>query len=120
MLDGARKCAELSRMFRLIMLLTKGVLRDTRLRRNVMMWVMLAAMLMLFLGSWLIADEWARQHPWLYLFYWLACAWLTLTGVMLALFDILIIRATARIMRRKLEQDIAHIDEQTKPKGEGK
>lgn len=97
-------------MFRTIILLSKGVIRDTRLRRNVMLWVMLAAMLMLFLGSWLIPDEWARRHVWLYMLYWLACAWLTLTGVLLALLDILVIRAGARVMRRHLEQDIARMD----------
>jgi hypothetical protein len=101
-------------MFRAILLLTKGVLRDTRLRRNMMLWLMLAAMVMLFLGSWLMPDEWARRHVWLYFAYWAACAWLTLTAVLLAVFDMLVIRATARAMRRRIEEDIAYIDEKTK------
>jgi hypothetical protein len=112
-------------MFRAIILLTKGILRNTRLRRNIMMWIMLAAMLMLFLGSWLIPDAWARKHVWLYFLYWAVCTWLTIAGLLLAVFDILIIRAAARAMQRRIEQDIAHIDAQSaqsdaKTKGERK
>ena len=101
-------------MFRSIILLTKGILRDTRLRRNLMLWLMLAAMVMLFLGSWLMSDVWARKHVWLYFAYWAACAWLTIAGLLLAVFDMLIIRAAARAMRRRIEADIAHIDAKTK------
>jgi hypothetical protein len=75
-----------------------------------------AAVVMLFLGSLLLSDEWARQHPWLYFGYWVACAWLTLTGMLLALLDILVIRATARVMRRRMEQEIARVEQN----GEGK
>ncbi len=101
-------------MFRVILLFTKGLLRDTRLRRNVMLWVMMAAMVMLFLGSWLLSDEWARKHVGLYFLYWAVCGWLTLTGLLLAVFDMLVIRATARAMRRRIEEDIAHIEAKTK------
>ena len=102
------------RVFRAIILFSKAVLRDTRLRRNVMLWVMAAALAMLFLGSWLLPDEWARRHWILFFCYWAFCAWLTLTAVLLAIFDMLIIRATARAMRRRIEEDIAHIDAKTK------
>ena len=101
-------------MFRVIILLCKGILRDTRMRRNVMMWLMLAAMVMLFLGELCFSHEWARQHWLLYFGYWAFCAWVTLAAVLLAIFDILIIRATARAMRRRIEQDIANIDARTK------
>lgn len=72
-----------------------------------MLWLMGVAVVMLFLGSVLMSDRWAREHPWLYFTYWAACAWLTLTGVLLALLDILLIRAAARAMRRHLETQIA-------------
>ena len=68
-------------MFRVIILLSKAVLRDTRLRRNVMLWVMGAAVVMLFLGSWLLSNEWAHRHWLLYFLYWAFCGWLTITGV---------------------------------------
>ena len=101
-------------MFRAILLLTKGLLRDTRLRRNVMLWVMAVALVMLFLGSSLMSDDWARRHVWLYFAYWAACGWLTVAGVLLAIFDMLVIRAAAKAMRRWIEEDIAHIDAKTK------
>ena len=104
----------MSRMFRVILLFTKGILRDTRLRRNVMLWVMMVAMVMLVLGSWLMSDAWARKHVGIYFLYWAVCGWITLTGLLLAVFDMLVIRAAARAMRRRIEEDIAHIDAKTK------
>ncbi len=101
-------------MFRGIILLTKGLLRDTRLRRNMMLWVMMTALVMLFLGSWLMSDEWARRHVALYFLYWAVCGWLTVGGLLLAVFDMLVIRSAARAMRRRIEEDIAHIDAKTK------
>ena len=101
-------------MFRATLLLTKGLLRDTRLRRNVMLWLMVAALVMVFFGVWLISDEWRRKHVGLFFLYWAMCAWLTLTGVLLAVFDMLVIRAAAKAMRRRIEEDIARIDAKTK------
>jgi len=101
-------------MLRVILLLSKAVLRDTRLRRNMMLWLMAVALLMLFFGSWLLSDDWARKHYALYFLYWAFCLWITLTAVLLAVFDMLVIRATGRAMRRQIEEDIAHIDEKTK------
>ena len=79
-----------------------------------MLWLMLVAMVMLFLGSWLMPDEWARHHVRLYFLYWVMCAWLTIAGMLLAVFDMLIIRAAGQAMRRRIEQDIAHIEAKTK------
>ena len=94
-------------MLRLVTLLSKGILRDPRMRRIAMLWLMGSAVVMLFLGSWLLSDAWARAHPWLYFLYWAACAWLTLTGVLLAVLDILLVRAAARATRRSMEQQFA-------------
>ena len=93
-------------MLRTILLLTKGIIRDQRLRRLVMFWIMMAAMVMLFVGSWLLSDRWGREHPWLYMGYWFVCAWLTLTAMLLALLDILVLRAAQRAARRVLEKQI--------------
>ncbi len=97
-------------MFRTILLLTKGIIRDQRMRRLMMFWVMMAALVMLFLGSLLLNDRWGREHPWLFMGYWMICAWLTLTGMLLALLDILVLRATQRAARRVLEKQL--LDEQ--------
>jgi hypothetical protein len=95
-----------SRVLRTILLLTKGIIRDQRMRRQAMFWITMGAMLMLFLGSWLLSDRWGREHPWLYLLYWFICGWLTLTGMLLALLDILVLRAAQRTARRILEKQM--------------
>lgn len=82
-----------------------------------MFYLMIAALVMLFAGSVFIPDAWARNNPWLFIFYWLACAWLTLAGLLLAAFDILLISAASRIRKRKLEEELlrAAEDETKKP-----
>jgi hypothetical protein len=105
-------------VLRTILLLTKGIIRDQRLRRLVMFWTMMAALVMLFLGSWLLGDQWGREHPLLFIGYWLVCAWLTLTGMLLALLDILVLRATQRAARRILEKQILDDTRNKKPDGE--
>ena len=103
-------------MLRTILLLTKGIIRDQRLRRLMMFWIMIVALVMLFLGSWLLSDRWGREHPWLYLGFWFVCAWLTLTGMLLALLDILVLRAAQRAARRVLEKQM--LDENFKDDGD--
>lgn len=93
-----------SGVFRLIVPITKGLIRDQSARRSAIFFVMLAALVMLFLGATFL-DGWLREHPVLFLFYWLTCAWATLTGLLLALYDIVAIRANARREERRLAQE---------------
>jgi len=90
-------------VFKLVIQISKGLIRDQQTRRWTMFYAVLAAMLMLFVGSVLI-DAWLREHVFLLLAWWAACAWLTLLAVLLALFDMLLIRAAARQERRRLER----------------
>ena len=70
-----------------------------------MFFVMLGSLVMLFFGATFL-DGWLREHPVLFVFYWLACAWGTLTAVLLALYDLLAIRAGVRRDRRRLAAEI--------------
>ena len=70
-----------------------------------MFFVMFGALLMLFFGATFL-DKWLREHPVIFAFYWLACAWATLTSVLLALYDLLAIRAGVRRAQRKLASEI--------------
>lgn len=70
-----------------------------------MFFVMLAALVLLFFGTTFL-DGWLREHAVLFILYWFACAWLTLTAVLLALYDLLTIRATTRRERRRLAEEI--------------
>lgn len=65
---------------------------------------MLSALVMLFLGA-TFFDGWLREHPALFILYWLACAWATFAGLLLALFDMLMIRAAARKEQRRLAEE---------------
>jgi hypothetical protein len=96
-------------VFKLVIQISKGLIRDLRTRRWTMFYALLAAMLMLFSGSVLI-DRWLREHVLLLLVWWAACAWLTLLAVLLAFFDMLIIRAAARQERKRLERELLRRD----------
>ena len=87
---------------------TRGLLRDQNARRKTMFWIVIAAVLMLFCGATLLAP-WLDPHlrPVWFILYWLACAWLTVTAVLLALLDLFQVRVQARAGKRALAQKIA-------------
>ena len=45
-----------------------------------------------------------REHLLWFLVFWLGCAWFTLTALLLALFDVLLVRAQARKAQRELRE----------------
>ena len=89
----------------------RGLVRDQTLRRKAMFWTVIVAVLMLFLGSTLLASVLDPQnHPAWFIFYWLACAWISLTAVLLALFDLLLVRAQARKQKNELTEKFMRPD----------
>ena len=85
----------------------RGVIRDHSTRRRVMFITLLIAMLMLFFGTTFLQPLLSpREHPGWFLFFWLACAWLTLTALLLALFDLLMLRARDRAARKMLSEKL--------------
>jgi hypothetical protein len=87
-----------------ILAYTIGVIRDLRLRRQFMFYGLVIAMLLLFAGATFL-DTPLRQHVWIFFGYWFACAWLTLAALLLALYDMIAIRAAAHRERRRLERE---------------
>ena len=72
-----------------------------------MFWGVIIAVLMLFIGATLLASVLnPREHPAWFIFYWLACAWVTVTVVLLAVFDLLMVRIGARAERRGLARSL--------------
>ncbi len=69
-----------------------------------MFYSVLGALVLLFGGATFL-DGWLRARPLLFLLYWAACAWITLLAVLLAVFDMLVVRARARSERRRLEAE---------------
>ena len=84
------------------------MLRDQNARRKTMFWIVIVAVLMLFCGATFLAP-WLDPHvrPVWFILYWLACAWLTVTVLLLALLDLLLLRVQARAEKRGLAQKIS-------------
>jgi hypothetical protein len=91
-------------MLRTIILVTRGILLDPRVRRWAMFVLLLGALVMIFAGTTFLEDT--LGNPWHFLIYWGVCAWLTLAALLLALWDLLLVRAAARRERRRLEKQI--------------
>ena len=87
---------------------TRGLLRDQNARRKTMLWLVAAAVLMLFSGATFLAP-WLDPHlrPVWFILYWLACAWLTVTTVLLAVLDLLQVGVRARAEKRALERKMS-------------
>lgn len=87
---------------------TRGLVRDQNTRRKTMFVIVLLAVVMLFVGATFLSPGLdPRLRLGWFIFYWLACAWITMTAVLLAIFDLLLVRAQAREEKRSLAQQIA-------------
>ena len=91
-------------MLRTIILVTRGILLDPRTRRWAMFVLLLAALVMLFAGSTFLAGN--LSSPWSFIVYWSVCGWLTLAALLLALWDLLLLRAAARRERRRIQKQM--------------
>jgi protein-S-isoprenylcysteine O-methyltransferase Ste14 len=85
---------------------TRGILRDQLTRRATMAVCLVVVLVMVVCGltlfrSWLDPHE----HPVRFILYWLACGWQTTLVLLLALLDILVVRAQARAARKALRDD---------------
>ena len=88
-----------------VILITKGILRDPQMRRTVLFWIVAASLALLGVGAFLL-DDWLNGHPLLFLLYWGACLWLTATSLLLALYDLLALRAEAARERQRLKKQV--------------
>src|SRR6267154_4715829 len=86
---------------------TRGVIRDQNTRRKAMLALLALALLLLILGFTILAPALnPREHPWRVIFFWIACVWLTFTALLLALFDLLVLRSQARRAERELREKL--------------
>jgi hypothetical protein len=87
---------------------TRGLLRDPKSRRRTMAVTVVVALVLLVTGltvlrPWLNPDE----HPLRFILFWLACAWETMLVILLALYDLLLMRAQEREARNALREEMA-------------
>ncbi len=87
---------------------TRGLVRHQAARRKLMFWTVILAVVMLFCGATFLSPMLdPKLRPGWFVFYWLACAWVTVTAVLLAIFDLLLARIQARDERRALAEKMA-------------
>lgn len=85
---------------------TRGVIRDQTTRRKTMFAVLVVALVLLFSGSTFLASMLnPQEHPMRFILFWFVCAWLTLTAILLAVFDLLMVRLEARKAQRILREE---------------
>jgi len=86
---------------------TRGMIRDQRTRRKAMVVLLALAVLMLLAGFTVFQSAMSpREHPWFVILFWIACVWLTFTAMLLAIFDLLMVRLEARRAQRTLEEKL--------------
>ena len=85
-----------------ILLISQGILRDRTQRRTMLFWIVAAALAQLAVGV-IVLDAWLLANPVVFLLYWGACFWLTITSLLLALYDLLAVRVEARRERERLK-----------------
>jgi hypothetical protein len=95
---------------------TRGLLRDERARRRTMALALLAAVSMLVAGL-TVLRPWLNphEHPWRFMLYWFLCAWDTLLVLLLALLDMLLIRAQARTAQKAFRAEFGTHSTPDKP-----
>lgn len=85
----------------------RGIIRDPRGRRWAMFVLLAVALLMMVCGSTVLRELLDRhEHPGWFISFWLACAWFSVTALLLALFDLIILRAHARAERRAFRDEL--------------
>jgi len=85
---------------------TRGVGRNQSTRRTAMCVLLAVAALMLIGGSTVLRELLdPHEHVARFLLFWLACGWLTVTALLLALLDLLLVRAQARAARKAIAEE---------------
>ena len=88
----------------------RGIIRSQRVRRTLMFWDVIVVLVMMFLGS-TFFWPWLREHPFIFLGYWAACAWLTIRAALLAVYDMAKVRLEAKRAHEKLKRELMRDDD---------
>src|SRR6476620_3851018 len=85
----------------------RGVIRDQNTRRKAMLFLLVIALLLLIAGFTFLQPALnPREHPWRVIVFWVVCIWLTFTALLLALFDLLVLRLQAKRTERALREKL--------------
>jgi cytochrome bd-type quinol oxidase subunit 2 len=96
---------------------TRGVIRDQATRRKAMVILLVIALALLFAGTTILQSFLnPHEHPLWFILFWLICAWLAVTAVLLAVFDLLMVKSEARKAERTLREGFAQSQTQDSPR----
>jgi protein-S-isoprenylcysteine O-methyltransferase Ste14 len=98
---------------------SRWAIRDRKTRRKTMLVLLGLALLFLFSGSTFLQSALnPRDHPVLFILFWVACAWFTLAALLLSVFDLLMLRIEARKTQRSLHEKLLRIETPDSPNGQ--
>ena len=85
----------------------RGVIRDQKMRRTMMLGSLIVAVILLIAGSTILQPLLnPREHPGWFIIFWIVCAWITILAMLLALFDLLMLRMQKRAAQKILEEKL--------------
>jgi protein-S-isoprenylcysteine O-methyltransferase Ste14 len=86
---------------------TRGVIRDQKTRRQSMVITLILALLLLFSGSTFLQPFLnPHEHPARFVFFWIICGWFTIAAILLAIFDLIMMRLEARRQEQSLREEL--------------
>jgi protein-S-isoprenylcysteine O-methyltransferase Ste14 len=88
---------------------TRGLIRDQTARRRTMFVALVVALVLLCAGATFLQPL-LIAHPVWFILFWFVCAWLTMLATLLAFFDVLVLRAQTRALRKALQKELSSTD----------
>jgi RsiW-degrading membrane proteinase PrsW (M82 family) len=86
---------------------TRGVIRNQNTRRKATLFLLALVLVLLILGfTFLQPTLNPHEHPWRVILFWIVCIWLTFTAMLLALFDLLVLRLEVRRGAARLAREV--------------
>jgi RsiW-degrading membrane proteinase PrsW (M82 family) len=86
---------------------TRCVIRKQNTRRKATLFLLALALVLLILGFTFLQPALnPHEHPWRVILFWIVCICLTFTAMLLALFDLLVLRLEVRRAQRALREKL--------------
>ena len=96
---------------------SRAAIRDRKTRRKTMLVLLALALLFLFSGSTFLQSALdPREYPGRFILFWAICAWLTMAAILLAVFDLLIVKLEGRQNERTLREKFLRSANQDSPR----
>lgn len=100
----------MNRPIQLAVAIAAGIARSQAQRRRAMFVLTAAALALVFMGITVLWNVFPR-HPLFFAIYWLACAWLTICVLLLAIYDLVMVVRSGRQERESARRQILGNDD---------